>query len=58
MVRSSLGLFLFAAAAQAVPVSPEQQVEAIRRRIEARRAQRAAEAAAERAAQDGTKQVE
>ena len=46
------------AAAQAVPVSPEQQVEAIRRRIEARRAQRAAEAAAEQAAQDGTKQVE
>ena len=43
---------------QAVPVTPEQQVEAIRRRIEARRAQRAAEAAAERAAQDGTKQVE
>lgn len=44
--------------AQSVPVTPEQQVEAIRRRIEARRAQRAAEAAAERAAQDGTKQVE
>ncbi len=46
------------AAAQPVPVSPEQQVEAIRRRIEARRAQRAAEAAAERSAQDGVKQVE
>lgn len=41
-----------------VPVTPEQQVEAIRRRIEARRAQRAAEAAAEQAAQQGTKQVE
>ncbi|HEX4853523.1 hypothetical protein [Arenimonas sp.] len=44
--------------AQTAPVTPEQQVEAIRRRIEARRAQRAAEAAAEQAAQDGTKQVE
>ena len=44
--------------AQVAPVTPEQQVEAIRRRIEARRAQRAAEAAAEQAAQDGTKQVE
>ncbi|HEU0151901.1 MAG TPA: hypothetical protein VFQ84_01010 [Arenimonas sp.] len=47
-----------AATAAAVPATPEQQVEAIRRRIEARRAQRAAEAAAERAAQDGAKQVE
>ncbi|GAB2490032.1 hypothetical protein [Arenimonas alkanexedens] len=43
---------------QSAPVTPEQQVEAIRRRIEARRAQRAAEAAAEQAAQDGIKQVE
>jgi general secretion pathway protein N len=47
-----------AAPAADLPVTPEQQVEAIRRRIEARRAQRAAEAAAERAAQDGAKQVE
>ena len=34
------------------PVSPEEQVEAIRRRIEARRALRAAEAAAEQAASE------
>lgn len=45
-------------ASQEVPITPEQQVEAIRRRIEARRAQRAAEAAAEQAAQNGTSQVE
>nr|MBP6627652.1 hypothetical protein [Arenimonas sp.] len=36
------------------PVTPEEQVEAIRRRIEARRAMRAAEAAAEQAAQERT----
>lgn len=42
-----------AAAQPAVaPVTPEEQVEAIRRRIEARRAMRAAEAAAEQAASE------
>jgi len=47
--------------ANAQPVeemTPEQQVEAIRRRIEARRAMRAQEGADERAAQERDKQVE
>ena len=39
-------------------MTPEQQVEAIRRRIEARRAMRAQEGADERAAQERAKQVE
>jgi len=39
-------------------VTPEQQVEAIRRRIEARRAMRAAESEAEQAASERAKQVE
>jgi general secretion pathway protein N len=34
------------------PITPDEQVEAIRRRIEARRAMRAAEAAAEKAASE------
>lgn len=38
------------------PATPEEQVEAIRRRIEARRAQRAAEAAAEREARERAQQ--
>lgn len=42
----------------ATEMTPEQQVEAIRRRIEARRAQRAQEGADERAAQERNKQVE
>ena len=42
----------------AAEMTPEQQVEAIRRRIEARRAQRAQEGADERAAQERNKQVE
>ena len=40
------------AAPLVAPVTPDEQVEAIRRRIEARRAMRAAEAAAERAASE------
>jgi len=40
------------APAAVAPVTPEEQVEAIRRRIEARRAMRAAEAAAEQAASE------
>lgn len=42
----------------AVEMTPEQQVEAIRRRIEARRAMRAQEGAEERAAMERAKQVE
>jgi general secretion pathway protein N len=42
------------AAPLVAPVTPEDQVEAIRRRIEARRAMRAAEAAQEQAAQEST----
>ena len=42
----------------AVEMTPEQQVEAIRRRIEARRAMRAQEGAEERAAMERNKQVE
>jgi general secretion pathway protein N len=41
-----------------VEMTPEQQVEAIRRRIEARRAMRAQEGAEERAAMERAKQVE
>lgn len=41
-----------------VDMTPEQQVEAIRRRIEARRAMRAQEGAEERAAMERAKQVE
>ena len=40
------------AASTVAPVTPDEQVEAIRRRIEARRAMRAAEAAAEQAASE------
>ena len=43
---------------QAAEMTPEQQVEAIRRRIEARRAMRAQEGAAERAALERNKQVQ
>ena len=43
---------------QPVEMTPEQQVEAIRRRIEARRAMRAQEGAEERAASERNKQVQ
>jgi general secretion pathway protein N len=42
---------------QVAEVTPEAQVEAIRRRIEARRAMRAAEGAEEQAASERAKQV-
>ena len=45
-------------ATEVAEVTPEQQVEAIRRRIEERRAMRAAEGAQERAALERAKQVE